>query len=83
MSRFGYFLLSSFVLLFTASIATPAYAYLDPGTGSMILQGLIAGLAMISMTFKIWWYKLTSVFKKSNKIDQDVDNNNRESAGDS
>ena len=48
----------------------------------MILQGLIAGLAMISMTFKIWWYKLTSVFKKSNKIDQDIDNN-RESAGDS
>jgi len=47
----------------------------------MILQGLIAGLAMISMTFKIWWYKLTSVFKKPNKIDQDVDNN-RESAGD-
>jgi len=81
MSRFGYFLLSSFVFLFTASIATPAYAYLDPGTGSMILQGLIAGLAMISMTFKIWWYKLTSVFKKPNKIDQDVDNN-RESAGD-
>ena len=73
MSRFGYFLLSFFAFSFTASIATPAYAYLDPGTGSMILQGLIAGLAMISMTFKIWWYKLTSVFKKSKKTDQETD----------
>jgi len=53
----------SFILL--VSIATPAYAYLDPGTGSLILQGLIAGLAMISFTFKMWWYKLTSLFKKT------------------
>ncbi|MBT5483622.1 MAG: hypothetical protein HOH14_05590 [Gammaproteobacteria bacterium] len=55
--------LLSFILL--VSLATPAYAYLDPGTGSLILQGLIAGLAMISFTFKMWWYKLTSLFKKT------------------
>ena len=29
------------------SYTSPAYAYLDPGTGSMIIQGLIAGLAAI------------------------------------
>ena len=56
-------------------MATPAYAYLDPGTGSMILQGIIAGLAMISMTFKMWWYKLISIFKRSNKLDQEIDDN--------
>jgi hypothetical protein len=73
MSRPGYILLCFFVFSFTASIATPVYAYLDPGTGSMILQGIIAGIAMISMTFKIWWYKLTSVFKKPKKTDQEID----------
>ncbi|MFT5320224.1 MAG: hypothetical protein ACI934_000355 [Pseudohongiellaceae bacterium] len=61
----------SFILL--VSIATPAYAYLDPGTGSLILQGLIAGLAMISFTFKMWWYKLTSFFKKSDDSEDSED----------
>jgi hypothetical protein len=51
--------------IFLVSIATPAYAYLDPGTGSLILQGLLAGMAMISFTFKMWWYKFTSLFKSS------------------
>ena len=30
-----------------ASIATPAFAYLDGGTASMVLQGLIAGVATV------------------------------------
>jgi len=50
-----------FMLLFLAS---PTYAYLDPGTGSMIMQGLIAGAAMASITIKMYWYKLTTFFKK-------------------
>ena len=66
----------SFILL--ASIATPAYAYLDPGTGSLILQGLIAGLAMISFTFKMWWYKLTSFFKKSDDSEDSEDSEDKE-----
>jgi len=37
-------------------LASPAYAYLDPGTGSLILQGLIggiaAGLAVISVYYR-------------------------------
>lgn len=75
MCKTVYIFSSLFIFSFLAIIATPAYAYLDPGTGSMILQGIIAGLAMISMTFKIWWYKLTSVFKRSKKLDQEIDNN--------
>jgi hypothetical protein len=73
MYKLGY--ISLFIFSFQVIIATPAYAYLDPGTGSMILQGIIAGVAMISMTFKLWWYKLTSVFKRSKKLGQEIDNN--------
>ena len=29
-----------------------ASAYLDPGTGSMILQGIIAGIAVVGFTLK-------------------------------
>jgi hypothetical protein len=47
------------------SFSTSAFAYLDPGTGSMILQGLIAGIAVAGFTIKTYWYKLRSMFGKS------------------
>ena len=43
-------------LLFTK----PVFAYLDPGTGSLIIQGIIAGLAMAGMAIKIYWHKLVN-----------------------
>ena len=43
----------------------PAFAYLDPGTGSIILQGLIAGLAAAAVVMKTYWYKIKSFFGKS------------------
>ena len=46
------------------SFSTTASAYLDPGTGSMILQGLIAGIAVAGFTIKTYWYKLRSLFGK-------------------
>ena len=42
----------------------PAAAYLDPGTGSIILQGAIAGIAVAWFTIKLYWYKLASLFGK-------------------
>lgn len=42
-----------------------AHAYLDPGTGSMLLQGLIAGLAATSVVVGRYWYKVKSYFVRS------------------
>jgi hypothetical protein len=40
-------------------IAAPqAFAYLDPGTGSMIIQGLIAAIAMAGVTMRLYWNRL-------------------------
>ena len=41
-----------------------ALAYLDPGTGSMILQGIIAGVALGWLTMKNYWHKIRSFFGK-------------------
>ncbi len=38
-----------------------AYAYLDPATGSMLLQGLMALIVGIGVGAKMYWYKLTSL----------------------
>jgi len=39
-----------------------AYAYLDPGTGSMLLQGLIGGIAGGLFAIRLYWGKLKSRF---------------------
>jgi hypothetical protein len=55
MSTFKQFLIAS--ILFSV-LATPAYAYIDPGSGSMILQGFLAAIAAIALTAKLWWHRL-------------------------
>lgn len=54
-----------FLLLLTAlmigATSTPAQAYLDPGTGSMILQVLLGGLAGIAVAGKFYWHRLRSL----------------------
>ena len=42
-----------------------AYAYLDPGTGSMILQVLLGGLAGAALVGRMYWHKLTSLFHRA------------------
>jgi len=45
----------------TAIIAlapTSAHAYLDPGTGSALVQGLIAAIAAIGITLKLYWHRV-------------------------
>jgi hypothetical protein len=37
---------------------TTVLAYLDPGSGSMILQILAGGLAAVAVTAKLYWRKL-------------------------
>ena len=39
-----------------------AYAYLDPGTGSLILQMIIAGLLGASFAIKVYWKKIKAFF---------------------
>ena len=38
--------------------ADPVMAYLDPGTGSMMLQVILGGIAAIGVALKLYWQKL-------------------------
>ena len=40
------------------TISSPVYAYLDPGSGSVLLQGLLAGTAGIVALIKLYWSRL-------------------------
>jgi hypothetical protein len=43
-------------------VSSPAYAYLDPGTGSMLVQGLLAALAVASAAVAAFWTRLRLFF---------------------
>ena len=53
--------------------ALPAYAYLDPGTGSMLIQGLIGAIAALGVTLKLYWHKIKLMFRGRNKDDNSQD----------
>ena len=58
-------------------VVTNAYAYLDPGTGSFILQAIIGFLAALSAGFLYYWTKVKNFFLrlfKKNNNDEKTDN---------
>ncbi len=48
------------ILLFSL----PAYAYLDPGFGNLILQSVIGGFALVFGYISLFWYKIKSFIIK-------------------
>ncbi len=46
-------------------LAPMAEAYLDPGTGSLILSAIVGLLATIGLAIKTWWYRIRSLFRRS------------------
>ena len=61
------FPLFSILLLSRGFFVSDAYAYLDPGTGSVILQALIGVIAGVLITLKIYWYKLKEKLSRMKK----------------
>lgn len=41
--------------------AAPAHAYLDPGSGSMLLQLILGGIAGFVVLVKLYWQKLKAL----------------------
>ena len=44
------------IALFT--FTQPAWAYLDPGTGSMLLQVILGGIAAVGVAIKLGWHRI-------------------------
>ncbi len=39
-----------------------AHAYLDPGSGSMLLQVILGGIAAVGVALKLGWHKIVIFF---------------------
>jgi len=55
---YRYPIFSLMLILLIAINVQSAYAYMDPGTGSILFQALIGALAGVAITLKIYWYKI-------------------------
>lgn len=45
------------VLVCVLLISPAAFAYLDPGSGSMLLQVVLGGVAAIGVATKLYWHR--------------------------
>ena len=55
------------VLLVGIFAQSSAHAYIDPGTGSMLLSGLVAAIAAAGAAISVYWSKIKSFFSKAKK----------------
>ena len=51
------------IFLFAIFFSGPAHAYLDPGTGSIILQAIVGTIAVGMVSIKLYWYRIKNFFK--------------------
>jgi hypothetical protein len=61
--------------LFVLSSPSIAHAYLDPGTGSLLLQSLIGAIAAGFGVASLYWGKVKAFFGRKNSKKEDARNN--------
>lgn len=59
------------IIFYYYLLITPSYAYLDPGSASVILQAILGGIAAAGATIALYWKKFKDfflrIFIKKNK----------------
>lgn len=55
-------------LFISLVMVKPAQAYLDPGSGSAILQGVLAAIVAVAIALKVYWHKILVLLGVRKKI---------------
>lgn len=55
---------------FLAIAPTTAHAYIDPNSGSLMLQAILGGIAGLALVVRLYWRKLMGFFglRKSDRV---------------
>ena len=61
------------VICIISVTAQHAFAYLDPASGSMILQGILAGIAAVGVSIGIFWQRIKSFLSRRKKAEDPTD----------
>lgn len=73
MRRYSRFPLLCWTIATVATLASPAYAYLDPGTASLILQSILGAIGAGFVILSMYWRKFLGFFKKKKPEDEDLE----------
>jgi hypothetical protein len=57
-------------VLFVGISTTSAHAYLDPGTGSIILQVLLGGVAGVALAGKLYWHRFLALIGARSRVNE-------------
>lgn len=58
--------------------ASPSYAYLDPGTGSIILQSILASIAVAMGVLRLYWHRFKAFVSSLTGSSRDADDMNKQ-----
>lgn len=65
-----------------ALLPNVAHAYIDPGSGALILQALIGVIATFLLTIKLWWRKLYAFLGRKKDSSKDDDKPQEDNSAD-
>lgn len=65
--------LYSIYLIFILILPDNAYAYVDSGTGSMVLQALLAGFSGVVVVAQLWWNRIRGKAHSHSSVNTQVD----------
>jgi Na+-transporting methylmalonyl-CoA/oxaloacetate decarboxylase beta subunit len=78
MNYLSFFKIFTIITFFSLGLANEAHAYIDPGTVSIIMQGLIAALVGRLVFIKTYWRKLRIFFSKKKENSSALDKGYRD-----
>jgi hypothetical protein len=69
-------------IIFVIGVATlwfnsPAYAYINPGIGSILLQMLLGGLVGLAIVLKLYWAQVKKFFQNPFSKNRDQGNKDK------
>ena len=56
------------IIVFIFLMSTNSYAYIDPGTGGILLQALLGAIAAIGAYITLYWRKFKNLLSKIFKV---------------
>lgn len=48
-------------------VITPANAYIDPGSGSIIFQAVVGGAMAVGLGVKVYWRRIAAFFSRKKR----------------
>ena len=62
-----------FVFMLDPDYASLVFGYIDPGTGSLLIQFAIGLIIAVGASVKIYWRRIKMYFNKNNRLEENND----------